>query len=47
MDNYVDNGESEAFSVCSSPLRDPVNTVILETSSRATKGNIISFDSTK
>jgi hypothetical protein len=47
MNDDFDGGESEAFSVCSSPLSNPVDTVVLETSSRATDGNIISFNSTE
>ena len=47
MDNDIDDGESEAFSVCSSPLSDPVDTVVLEASSRTTDGNTISFNSTE
>ena len=46
MDNNTDN-ESEAFSVCSSPLSDPIETVVLKASSQATDGNIISFNSTE
>jgi hypothetical protein len=41
MDDDFDGGDSEAFSVCSSPLSDPVDTVVLEASSRATDGNTI------
>jgi hypothetical protein len=40
-DDDFDGGDSEAFSVCSSPLSDSVDTVMLEASSRATDGNII------
>jgi hypothetical protein len=47
MNDDFDGGESEAFSVCSSPLSDPVDTVVLEASSRATDGSTISFNSTK
>jgi hypothetical protein len=36
-----DGDESEAFSVCSSPLSNPVDTVVLEASSRTTDGNTI------
>ena len=41
MDNDFDGGDSEAFSVCSSPLSDPIDTVVLKASSRVTNGNII------
>ena len=47
MDTDFDDGESEAFSMCSSPLSNPINTVVLEASSRVTDGNIISFNSTE
>ena len=47
MDNDFDDGESEAFSVCSSPLSDPIDTAVLEASSQATDGNTISFNSTE
>jgi hypothetical protein len=47
MDNDFGGDESEAFSVCSSPLSDSINTVILEASSRATNGNMISFNNTE
>jgi hypothetical protein len=46
MDNDFGD-ESEAFSVCSSPLSDPVDTVVLKASSRATDGNTISFNITE
>ena len=32
MDDDFDGGDSEAFSVCSSPLSDPIDTVVLEAS---------------
>jgi hypothetical protein len=35
MDDDFDGGESEAFSVCSSPLSEPVDSIVLEASSRA------------
>jgi hypothetical protein len=41
MDNDFDGGDSEAFSVCSSPRSDPIDPMVLEASSRATNGNII------
>jgi hypothetical protein len=41
MDNDFDGGDSEALSVCYSPLSDPIDTIILKASSRATNGNII------
>jgi hAT family C-terminal dimerisation region len=47
MDNDFDGGDSEAFSVCSSPLSDPVHTVVLKASSRATDGNTIPAISAK
>jgi hypothetical protein len=47
MDDDFDGGEPQAFSVFSSPLSDPVDTVVLEASSRATDGNTISFNSTE
>jgi hypothetical protein len=47
MDDDFDGGESEAFSACSSPLSEPVDTIVLKASSRATDGNTISFNSTE
>jgi hypothetical protein len=47
MDDDFDGGESKPSSVCSSPLSEPVNTIMLKASSRATDGNIISFNSIK
>jgi hypothetical protein len=47
MDNDFDGGESKAASVYFSLLSEPVNIIIFKTSSRATNGNIISFNSTK
>jgi hypothetical protein len=47
MDDDFDGGESEPFSVCSSPLSEPVDIIMLEASSRVTDGNIISFNSIK
>jgi hypothetical protein len=41
MDDDFDGSDSEAFSVCSSPLSDLIDTVVLEASSRATDSNII------
>jgi hypothetical protein len=41
MDDDFDSGDSEAFSVCSSPLSDSVDTVVLKASSRVTNGNTI------
>jgi hypothetical protein len=45
MDNDRDGGESEAFSVCSSPLPTALDTVVLEASSHATDSNTLSFNS--
>jgi hypothetical protein len=47
MDDDFDGGESELFSVCSSPLSEPVNIIIFKASSRVTDGNIISFNNTE
>jgi hypothetical protein len=47
MNDDFDGGESEPFSVCSSPLSEPVNIIMLKASSRAINGNIISFNSTE
>jgi hypothetical protein len=47
MDGDFDGGESEAFSVCSSPPSEPVDTIMLEASSRAINGNTVSFNSTE
>jgi hypothetical protein len=47
MNNDFDGGKSEAFSVYSSPLSESVNTIMLKASSRATDGNIVSFNSTE
>jgi hypothetical protein len=47
MDDDFDGGESEPSSVCSSPLSEPVDTIMLKASSRATNGNTISFNSTE
>ena len=38
---------TEAFSVYSSPLSEPVDIIVLEASSRATDGNTINFNSTE
>jgi hypothetical protein len=45
MDDDRDGGESEAFSVCSSPLSTALDTAVLEASSHATDGNTLSFNS--
>ena len=45
MDDSQDGGESEAFSVCSSPLSTALDTAVLEASSHATDGNTLSFKS--
>jgi hypothetical protein len=45
MDDDRDGGESEAFSVCSSPLSTALDTAVLEASSHATDGNTPSFNS--
>jgi hypothetical protein len=47
MDDDFDGGEFKAFSVCSSPLSEPVDIIVLKASSRATDGNTISFNSTE
>jgi hypothetical protein len=47
MDDGFDGGESEAFSAYSSPLSEPVDTIVLKASSRAINGNIISFNNTE
>jgi hypothetical protein len=47
MDDDFDGGESEAASVYFSPLSEPVNIIIFKASSRATDGNIISFNNIK
>jgi hypothetical protein len=47
IDNDFGGDESEVFSICSSPLSDPINTVIFKTNSRVINGNIISFNSIK
>jgi hypothetical protein len=45
MDDNQDGGESGAFSVCSSPLPTALDAAVLEASSHATDGNILSFKS--
>jgi hypothetical protein len=40
-----DGDVSEAFSVCSSPLSTALDTAVLEASSNATDGNVLSFNS--
>jgi hypothetical protein len=45
MDDNRDSGESEAFSMCSSPLSTALDTTVLEASSHATDGNTLSFNS--
>jgi hypothetical protein len=47
MDDDFGGGESEAFSVCSSPLSDHIDIVVLKASSRATDGNTVSFNGTE
>jgi hypothetical protein len=45
MDNEFDGAESEAFSVCSSPLSTALDTAVLEASSNATDGNALNLNS--
>jgi hypothetical protein len=45
MNDDQNGGESEAFSVCSSPLSTALDTAILEASSHATDGSTPSFNS--
>src|SRR5277367_2415091 len=45
MDDDRDGSESEAFSVCSSPLSIALDTTVLEVSFHATDGNTLSFNS--
>jgi hypothetical protein len=45
MDDDRDGGESEAFSMYSSPLSTALDTAVLEASSYATDGNTLSFNS--